>query len=258
MGDSQNDLRELITSKDELVGSVAHDVKGLLSGIEGGIYLLNSGLKKDKQDRVDQGFAMVKRNLDRIRKTISSILYYVKKREFDWTEIDLQTLFDSVDKDLSDRAASLGVKFESRPAEGVFEADEFAAYSILVNMVDYALEVSHTAKSNPSPVVILSATKADPNVVFELSADGFAMEEETLQIVFGASYAPRGVDRSHLGLYVARELVEQHGGSLSITPNPEKNTTRFAVTMPLVTPDQYKEAADEDTAAMLEREWEGE
>jgi signal transduction histidine kinase len=255
MDDSRQQLLDLLTSKDELVGSIAHDLKGLLSGIEGGVYLVSSGLKKDNQSRVDQGFDMVKRNVERIRKTVSSILYYVKIREFDWGEIDSSTMFESVDKVLADRASHLGVDLRITPGDCVFEADEFAVHSLLVNILDYALESCHTAKIKPSPSVSLSSKIDGAHLLLEIIADGFVIEDETQKIVFEPCYAPRGVDRSHLGLFVARGLIDLHGGSLSITPDPERETTRFIVTMPLSRPAELPGENDQTTAEMLEKEW---
>ncbi len=255
MDDSQKQLLDLLTSKDELVGSIAHDLKGLLSGIEGGVYLVNSGLKKDNQSRVDQGFDMVKRNVDRIRKTVSSILYYVKKREFDWIEVEITALFESVGKVLADRAAHLGVDLRITADDGVFEADEFAVHSLLANIADYALESCHTAKIKPSPAVALSSKIDQTDLVIEILADGFVIEDETQKLVFEPGYAPRGVDRSHLGLFVARGLIDLHGGSLTITPSPERGTTLFRVVMSLSKPFDLADDADENTEDMLEREW---
>jgi signal transduction histidine kinase len=255
MDESQKQLLDALTSKDELVGSIAHDLKGLLSGIEGGMYLVQSGLKKGKQERLDQGFDMVKRNVYRIRKTVSSILYYVKKRDFDWQEVRADALLESVDKLLSDRAASLGVDLQLTADDSAFEADEFATHSLLANIVDYALEACHNAKIKPAPGVKVSSKPGDASMILEVLADGFVIDDETRKIVFEPHYAPRGVDRSHLGLFIARNLIELHGGSLSITPAPGQETTLFSVAMPLFKPFNLADEEDEKTEDMLEKEW---
>ena len=40
------DLQDLLHSQGELIGSIAHDLKGLINGIEGGMYFISSGMKK--------------------------------------------------------------------------------------------------------------------------------------------------------------------------------------------------------------------
>jgi len=74
MEDAEKELKAFRASQGELVGSIAHDLKGLINGIEGGMYFVSSGMKKGKQERVGQGYDMMKRNLDRIRRAVASIL----------------------------------------------------------------------------------------------------------------------------------------------------------------------------------------
>ena len=49
-------------------------------------------MKKEKPERIGQGHEMMKRNLDRIRRTVASQLYYVKDREINWSELTLRDL----------------------------------------------------------------------------------------------------------------------------------------------------------------------
>jgi PAS domain S-box-containing protein len=46
------DLEERLTNIGMLVGSISHGLRGLLMGLDGGTYLLNTGLEKSKQKRV--------------------------------------------------------------------------------------------------------------------------------------------------------------------------------------------------------------
>ena len=74
-------LQSQLTSIGLLVGSISHGIKGLLTGLDGGIYLVNSGFEKDRPERVTKGWEMVQRNVDRIRSMVLDILYYAKDRE---------------------------------------------------------------------------------------------------------------------------------------------------------------------------------
>jgi len=124
MEDAEKELKAFLASQGELVGSIAHDLKGLINGIEGGVYFISTGMKKGKHERIGQGQEMMKRNLDRIRRTVASILYYVKDREINWTELSIQGVVSSVIKALEDRAGHLGVKMEIQAEDGRFEGDE--------------------------------------------------------------------------------------------------------------------------------------
>ena len=76
-------LQPQLASIGLLVGSISHGIKGLLSGLDGGIYLVNTGLEKERPERVKKGWEMVQRNVAAIRSMVLDILYYAKDRELD-------------------------------------------------------------------------------------------------------------------------------------------------------------------------------
>lgn len=232
----EKDLHKVLQSQGELIGSIAHDLKGLINGIEGGMYFVSSGLKKGKEERIGQGHEMMRRNLDRIRRAVSSILYYVKDREINWNELSIQEVVSSVVQALQDRADNLGVTMEIHAEEGPFDGDEFAVNSMLVNVVDYALEVCHRSKKERDVSVVGSAGLSEGWAVFDLRSDGFCMEEESRKLALATYYAPMGVDRSHLGLFVANKIVRDHQGTLEITTTTEPPSTRFLVKVPSTRP----------------------
>ena len=226
------DLYDLLQSQGELIGSIAHDLKGLINGIEGGMYFISSGMKKEKPERIGQGHDMMKRNLDRIRRAVASHLYYVKDREINWKDLDVADTVSSVVDSMQGRADELGVKVETSAGEGTLEGDEFAVRSMLVNVVDYALEVCHRCKQETDVSVVASAESTKEWATFDLRAEGFCMEEETQTLALADAYMPRGVDRSHLGLFIASKIAKNHQGSLEIEATAEPPGTRFHIKMP--------------------------
>ncbi len=256
MDDLNKQLKDLLASQSELVGSITHDLKGLLSGVEGGIYLVSSGLKKDKKDRVEQGFEMMQRSLGRIRRTVASSLYYVKDRDVDWQSVDIAELVSSVQQDLDEHADHLGVILKTSASSGSLEADQFAVHSLLSNLVEYTLEACNIAKLKPSPSVTLSASVNGERAVFEVLVDGLVVEETTLKHALGQYYAPRGIDRSHLGIFVAHKLARGHGGTLEIVSTPDEKATRFLVEIPVAKPAELSDEKDTSTQDQLRREWE--
>lgn len=233
MEEGKQDLRKVLHSQGELIGSVAHDLKGLINGIEGGMYFVSSGMKRGKEERIGQGHEMMKRNLDRIRRAVASILYYVKDREINWKELKIQDVVSSAINSLKGRADHLGVKIDVDVGEGTLEGDESALHSMLVNVLDYALEVCHRSKREGEASVRGSAGLSEDWAVFDLRADGFCMEEESRNLALATYYAPKGVDRSHLGLFIANKIARSHLGTLEITTTGEPPSTRFLFNVPV-------------------------
>jgi len=226
------DLNDLLHSQGELIGSIAHDLKGLINGIEGGMYFISSGMKKEKPERIGQGHEMMKRNLDRIRRTVASQLYYVKDREINWSELKIRDILSSAVESLQGRADELGVGIEVSSGEGTLEGDEFAVRSMLLNVLDYGLEVCHRCRQERNVAVVVSAESTHEWAVFDLRAEGFCMEEESRTLALADTYMPRGVDRSHLGIFIAKKIARKHQGTLEIQTTTEPPGTRFRIKLP--------------------------
>ena len=230
------DLQSLLTSQGELVGSLAHDLKGLISGIDGGFYLMESGLKKRKQDRIDQGAEMVKRNVDRIRRVVSSVLYFVKDRDIDWHPVEIEDVLQSVNKQLNEYAAHLKVTLELKTDVESFEGNTLVVNSVLIDIIEFMLEACRLNKAKSSATVRLSTSEEKEQVRFDIFTDGFSIDPETREYALKPFYAPKGVDRSHLGLFIVHKLVKGYYGSLDISSSEPEGSTLMVVRLPKKNP----------------------
>ena len=110
------EVRELeshLTSLGLLIGSVSHGLKGLLNGLAGGMYLVETGFKKDKPDRVQQGLGDRPAQRRPHPGMVSDILYYAKDREPIWETVSAAELADEVCGLVQSRADEHGVKLTS-------------------------------------------------------------------------------------------------------------------------------------------------
>jgi hypothetical protein len=53
-------LQSHLTSLGLLLGSMSHGIRGVLTALDGGIYRLESGLKKGNQEQVNDALGVVK------------------------------------------------------------------------------------------------------------------------------------------------------------------------------------------------------
>ncbi|MGD9104324.1 MAG: response regulator, partial [Desulfobacterales bacterium] len=52
----KTDLQDHLSSLGLMISSISHGIKGLLTGLDGGMYLLDSGLAQKDQDRINEGW----------------------------------------------------------------------------------------------------------------------------------------------------------------------------------------------------------
>jgi len=228
------DLRNLqsrLTSLGMLVGSVSHGIKGLLSGIDGGVYLMETGFQKDKKDRVDQGWSMLKRNIERIRSMVMNVLYYAKDREIFWKAIDVPKLVASVEDILASRARRHNVELDLDTEAGTFDGDQDAVHSMLINLLENSVDACRVDKSKPSHKVTLTSRFQDDHVIFDIADDGIGMDQETKEKAFSLFFSSKGAEGTGLGLFIAHKITKSHGGTIDIQSDLGKGT-RFIVTIP--------------------------
>jgi signal transduction histidine kinase len=76
-------------------------------------------------------------------------------------------------------------------------------------------------------------------VVFEIADDGIGMRPEIRDRIFDLFYSSKGQAGTGLGLFIARQVIQQHGGRIEVESAPGQGT-RFRVRLPRVLPDSEK------------------
>ena len=221
------ELESHLTSLGLLIGSVSHALKGLLNGLAGGMYLVETGFTKDKPDRVHKGWEIVKRNVERIKGMVSDILYYAKDREPIWETVSAAEVADEVCSLMQSRAAELGAKLASVPeqATGDFEADPRAVRSLLVNLVENSLDACRLDDQTAEHEVTLRVKGLPEHVRFEVQDNGIGMDRETREKVFSLFFSSKGTEGTGLGLFVANRIARAHGGTIDVESEVGVGTT---------------------------------
>jgi len=157
------ELQSQLASIGLLVGSISHGIKGLLTGLDGGIYMVNTGFAKDKPERVEKGWEMVQRNVERIRSMVLDILYYAKDRELAVEEVDLAALVSEFREGLEKKASDADTTLEIDIAEdtSVFPGDPQAIRAMLLNLLENSLDACRMDKDKDSHTIRLGIRR-DP------------------------------------------------------------------------------------------------
>lgn len=229
-------LRELQTQLEStglLISSISHSIRGLLTGLDGGMYLVNCGLKKGDESRVKQGWEMVSRNIDHIRGTVLNILYYAKEREPDWKEVSVESLVNDAVSLVESKADELNVEFvrSVQSDVGEFEGDVLALRSLLVNLLENALDACRVDRKKPEHRVTFTVGADAEHVRFEIEDNGIGMDRETREKVFTLFFSSKGTEGTGLGLFMANNIAKAHGGSIDVRSEVDQGT-RFVVQIP--------------------------
>ena len=228
-------LQDQLTSIGLLVGSISHGIKGLLTGLDGGIYMVNSGFQRDKPERVKKGWEMVQRNVDRIRSMVLDILYYAKDRELIVEDISLSGMVEDLKDGVRKKAEELGVGVEFKlPDEaGSFEGDPQAIRAMLLNLIENSLDACRMDSEKDDHKVTISARRSEPWMTIEVADNGIGMDRETREKIFSLFFSSKGLKGTGLGLFISTKIVDKHGGKIEVESEAGKGT-RFVVRVPLI------------------------
>ncbi|MEJ2722223.1 MAG: hypothetical protein P8181_13975, partial [bacterium] len=65
----------------QTVAGLAHGIKNILMGLEGGMYVVNSGLQRDNNELVASGWSMLQNNITKISSVVKEYLQFARGSE---------------------------------------------------------------------------------------------------------------------------------------------------------------------------------
>ncbi|WP_338668080.1 response regulator [Pseudodesulfovibrio methanolicus] len=223
-------LQDHLTSLGIMLGSMSHGVKGMLTSLDGGIYRLESGLKKGDHERVEAATKTLKSMIGRVKKMVLDILYYAKSRELETEAVDASKfLTDTADVGAA-RAAANKVEFvRDIPDDlGTMQADTAALSAALVNFLENGVDACEGREDGR---LTLSAERTAAGLVITVSDNGMGMDHETRDKIFTLFFSSKGKRGTGIGLFISNQTIEQHGGSIRVKSAPHQGST-FVITLP--------------------------
>jgi PAS domain S-box-containing protein len=225
---AQQELAEALGFREQMMGVLGHDLRNPLSAVRGlsGVMLMQDGLPA----KVRQSLQRIDLSARRMSEMIETLLDFTQSRfhgslPVERGSMDLVEVTRNVVEEL--RASHTGREIRlDAPAvlHGAWDAARMA--QVVSNLVGNAL--THGAAEAP---VELSLKNGGGDAVLRVSNRGQPIPPELL----GRLFEPfrRGETNGHgarslgLGLYIVREIVKAHGGSISVDSNSD--ATVFSV-----------------------------
>lgn len=218
---------ERLSAVGQTVAGLAHGIKNILTGLEGGLYVISSGLNKSNQNRIQQGWEMINRNIGRISTLVKDLLSFSKGKVPNVIMVNPNDIVKKVTELFKDSANKFNITISADLDENTKPApmDPDDIHTALENLVSNAIDSCQMSEKK-STRIIVGCRDENNNLVFEVSDEGVGMDYEVKQKVFTNFFTTKKeTGGTGIGLLITRKVAHEHGGIVEFISTHGEGTT---------------------------------
>lgn len=245
------ELRRLDELKSNFLSMVSHELRTPLTSIKGAIHLLGSGAFEDQPEQRKTMYSLLRKNTERLIIEINNILdvtqiehrtlnLFPREMTLDKT---LQQAFELVRHDFDEKKIACEMALDGAPK---MEADHDRLVQVFRHLLDNAQKFTPEGGS-----VRVWFTPGKGSVTIHVRDSGIGIDPKISDKVFAKFFQlehtlTRQAGGNGLGLFLAREITEMHGGSIRFV-EVEGPGAEITVTLPLRHPTVSGDIANRET-----------
>jgi len=217
---------ERLAAVGQTVAGLAHGIKNILTGLEGGMYVTSSGLKKKDDERVRQGWGMLQRNISRITGLTKDLLAFSRGDPPHPKHIDPEPVVAEVVELFRENAVQHGITLTSeiQPGIGKVWMDPEGLHTCLANLISNAMDACMVSENRDCAIGV-RLREENGSIILEVTDTGCGMDYELKQKVFTSFMTTKGKGGTGIGLLITRKIVQQHGGDVTVSSEPGQGST---------------------------------
>jgi len=212
------------------VAGMAHRIKNIVMGLEGGIFVVNTGMENDDQDMVKEGWEMVQRNVAKVSTIMRDLLFCAKERQPRLQPgVSPQRITEEVFQLFHERLRNDDIELllERTGPEHQGNYDGEGLHNLLSNLVANAIDACRfdpQAGSKSHRIIIRCQGRPDGSTLLEVEDNGAGIPEDVGSKLFEEFFSTKGTEGTGIGLLVVRKIAEEHGGRVDFESRPGEGT----------------------------------
>lgn len=226
---------ERLAAIGETVASLSHSIKNILQGLRGGADVVDMGLRKEDLKIARGGWAILKRNIDRIMGLTLNMLAYSARRTLEYDLIKVGALLEDCAQLLHDQCVTRGVALiiDADPEMPPVQLDQSLMHQALMNLMGNAVEAvdQQTGAVTVRATYMPAAGGARAMVRIDVIDNGPGIAADRQQTIFQPFQTSKGLRGTGLGLAVTKRIIEEHGGRIRLESTQGRGAT-FSVILP--------------------------
>lgn len=221
-----------------LIHFITHQVKGFVTKSRNIFSLIREGdfgpIPESMKPMIEEGFRSDTKGVATIQEILNAANIKSGKVEYKKEAFDLKELIEEVIEDLKPAADAKGLSLviNMGNAPVVYPGDKGQLVNALKNLIDNSI------KYTPKGEVRISLVQDNRTVRFMVEDDGVGITKEDMGHLFtegghGANSTKINVESTGFGLYIVKNIIEAHGGTVRAESEGEGKGSRFVVELPI-------------------------
>ena len=237
--ESERTLRrsESLAAVGQATAQVAHEIRNPLGSIRLGVSMLRDSVTND-QDALNT-IELVERGISHLNKLVVDVTQYSRQKELERSTVDLheslERSIDLVSERIREKNATVERVFAGRTILGQW--DPYQLRQVFVNVIANAVDAS---QENSAVLISTELLPTETNgdgqppktyARITISDQGKGMDKATRDRIFEPFFSTKKRGTG-LGLAIVKQIVEQHGGRISVASEPGHGS-KFKIDLPV-------------------------
>ncbi|WP_207532673.1 PAS domain-containing sensor histidine kinase [Desertivirga arenae] len=217
--------------KDEFIGMASHELKTPLTSLSGYLQILNRGDLPDTQKKfLEKAMYQSGKLTSLVNDMLDLSKIAAGKLQFSFEKVDLKALIAECIEATELSIPSHKIAFSSALVNVLVLADRHRMEQAILNLLSNAVKYSPG-----SDKVEVRLTAANSFVKIAVTDWGIGIPTDKLPNLFERFYRVNdtnpGISGLGIGLYITKEIIEKHNGTIEVESEENKGTT-FCLTLP--------------------------
>ena len=213
---------ERLSSIGELSARLAHDLRNPLSVIKNSVYVLENHMGDKKDEKITKYMSVLREEVDRMSHQINEVLGFVKTRPMQIEPFQVQQLL----KDALPGIIPKNVTIQLPENDVTIHGDKEQLLIVFRNIIQNSIQ----AIGEKEGKITLRIDEDDNYFLIDFEDNGPGIPTNILDRIFEPLYTTKQ-EGTGLGLVTCKTVVEQHGGNIKVTNNPDGGVT-FTIMIP--------------------------